>query len=66
MVIDGIISGRPALIGDLVGCHPRALEDLADDQRAEVGGRGLGQGSGELADGSACRADDDDVFHAVS
>src|ERR1044072_8250795 len=45
--------------------HARALEHPADDERAQIGGRGLREAAAELADGGARRADDDDFFHDV-
>src|SRR5262249_16877188 len=45
--------------------HARALEHFADDERAQIGGRGLREAAAELADGGARRADDDDFFHDV-
>jgi len=46
--------------------HAGALEDLADDERAELGRRRLRQAAAELADGGARCADDVDLFHAAS
>src|SRR6267378_2593578 len=42
---------------------PGALQHLADDESAEVGSGHLRQAAAELADRSACRADDENVFH---
>jgi hypothetical protein len=44
-----------------VGARQRFL----DHDRAQLGGRDLGQRAAELADGGADGRNDDDVFHAV-
>jgi len=48
-------------LADLLTGHAGALQQALDDGGAQHGGRRGGQRAPELADGSACRGDDDDV-----
>jgi hypothetical protein len=53
-------------LGHLIGLHARALQHLANDVRAKVRCRDLGDRAAEFADRGARCANDDDVFHVVS
>src|SRR5699024_3118564 len=50
----------------LLGLDAGAVDGLLDDDGAQVGGRGVGQGAAKFTNGGAACRCDDDLFHVVS